>query len=56
MTSGSSMLAITLSLPPQPVQVSVSIPNTRFTRYVRRTSTFACAKSAERKRSGVNHP
>ena len=29
---GSSMLAITLSFPPQPVQVSMSMPNTRFRR------------------------
>jgi hypothetical protein len=38
MTSGSSMLAITRSFPPQPVQVSMLIPNSRFSRCVRRTS------------------
>jgi hypothetical protein len=33
MTSGSSMLAITLSLPPQRAQASMSIPNTHFRRF-----------------------
>ncbi len=32
MTSGSSMLAMILSRPPQPAQSSISIPNTRFSR------------------------
>jgi len=29
--------------PPQPVQASLSITNTRFTRCVRRTPTLACS-------------
>ena len=32
MTSGSSMLAITPSFPPQRAQSSISMPNTRFSR------------------------
>ena len=33
MTAGSSMLAITLSLPPQRAHASMSMPNTRFSRW-----------------------
>jgi hypothetical protein len=40
MTAGSSMLAITLSFPPQRAQASMSIPNTRFRRCAQVIATW----------------
>ena len=40
MTSGSSMLAMILSRPPQRAQVSISMPNTRFRRRAQFIATW----------------
>lgn len=40
MTSGSSMLAMMRSLPPQPAQVSISMPKTRFRRRAQLIATW----------------
>lgn len=40
MTAGPSMLAITLSLPPQRAPASISIPNTRFRRLAQFIATW----------------
>jgi hypothetical protein len=39
MTSGSSMLAMILSWPPQRTQTSISMPNTRFSRHAQFIAT-----------------
>jgi len=39
MTTGCSMLAIILNVPPQRAQVSISMPNTRLSRRVRFIAT-----------------
>ena len=39
MTAGSSMLAMILSVPPQRAQVSISTPNTRFSRRAQLSAT-----------------
>jgi hypothetical protein len=40
MTSGSSLLAMIFSLPPQRAQPSISIPNTRFRRRAQFIATW----------------
>jgi hypothetical protein len=48
MTSGSSMLAITLSLPPQPAQVLIWTPNTRFRRCAQVMASRAAVSAMRR--------